>query len=40
MEEHVQKFMKFLRYVDYIKDERVKIQSFMSGFHSSYKYRI
>jgi len=40
MEEHVQKLMELLRYVDYIKEERVKIQSFMSGFPSSYKYTI
>lgn len=40
MEEHVQEFMELLTYVDYIKDERVKIQSFLSGFPSSYKYKI
>lgn len=32
--------MELLRYVDYIKYERVNIQSFMSGFPSSYKDRI
>ena len=37
MEEHVYKFMELLRYMDYIKDERVKIQSFLSGLPSYYK---
>lgn len=29
VEEHVHKFMELLRYVDYIKDEKVKIQIFL-----------
>ena len=29
--------MEFLRYVRYIKDEKVKIQCFLSGFPQSYK---
>ena len=29
MEEHVHKFLELLRYVDYIKDESVKIKCFL-----------
>ena len=29
MEEHVHNFLEFLRYVDYIKDKRVKVQCFL-----------
>ena len=31
MEEYANKFLELLRYVRYIKYEKVKIQSFMSG---------
>lgn len=31
MENHAKKFMELLRYVDYIRDEKVKIEIFMSG---------
>ena len=31
MEEYENKFLELLRYVRYIKDEKVKIQCFISG---------
>ena len=37
MEEYANKFLKLLRYVRYIKDEKVKIQRFLSGLPQSYK---
>jgi hypothetical protein len=37
MEEHVQQFMHLLRYAGYIKEERVKIQSFLRGLPLNYK---
>lgn len=37
MEEHFQKFMELLRYVHYIKEERVKIQIFLGGFPHNYR---
>ena len=40
MEEYVNRFLELLRYVRYIKDEKVKIQRFLSGFPQSYKDRI
>ena len=40
MEEYANKFLELLRYVRYIKDEKVKIQHFLSGFPYSYKDRI
>ena len=40
MEEYSNKFLELLRYVRYIKDEKVKIQRFLSGFPQSYKDRI
>ena len=40
MEEYANKFLELLRYVRYIKDKKVKIQRFMSGFPQSYKDRI
>ena len=33
-------FLELLRYVRYIKDEKVKIQHFLSGLPQSYKDRI
>ena len=32
MEEYANKFLELLRYVRYIKDEKMKIQHFLSGF--------
>ena len=40
MEEYANKFLELLIYVRYIKDEKVKIQHFLSGFPQSYKDRI
>ena len=40
MEEYANRFLELLRYVRYIKDEKVKIQHFLSGFTQSYKDRI
>ena len=40
MEGHVQKFMELLRYVGYIKEERVKIQSILRGLSLNYRDRI
>ena len=40
MKEYANSFLELLRYVKYIKDEKVKIQHFLSGFPQSYKDRI
>ena len=40
MDEYANKFLELLRYVKYIRDEKVKIQWFLSGFPQSYKDRI
>lgn len=40
IQEHVHKFMELLRYVDYIKEERVKSQIFVRRFPSSDKDKI
>ena len=40
MEEHANKFLELLRYVRYIRDDKVKIQRFLGGLPHSYKYRI
>ena len=40
MEEHIHKFMELLRYVDYIKEERVNIQIFLGILPQTYKDRI
>ena len=37
MEEYANKFLEFLRYVRYIRDDKVKIQCFLSGLPQSYK---
>ena len=37
MEEYANKFLGLLRYARYIKDEKVKIQSFLSGLPQPYK---
>ena len=34
------KFLELLRYVRYIKDEKVKVQHFLGGLSQSYKDRI
>ena len=40
MEEYANKFLELLRYVRYIKYEKVKVQCFLSGLRQSYKDRI
>ena len=40
IEEYANRFLELLRYVRYIKDEKVKIQHFLSGLPQSYKDRI
>ena len=40
MEEYANKFLDLLRYVRYIRDDKVKIQRFLSGLPQSYKDRI
>ena len=40
MEEYANKFLELLRYVKYIKDDRVKIQHFLSELPQYYKDRI
>ena len=40
MEEYANKFLELLRYVRYIKNDKVKIQHFLSGLPQSYKDRI
>ena len=37
MEEYTNRFLELLRYVRYIKDEKVKIHHFLSGFPQYYK---
>ena len=37
MEEYAIRFLELLRYVRYIKDEKVKIHRFLSGLPQSYK---
>ena len=37
MEEYANKFLELLRYVRYIKDEKLKIHHFLSGLPKSYK---
>ena len=40
MEEYESKFLELLRYVRYIRDDKVKIQCFLSGLPQEYKYVI
>ena len=40
MEEYANKFLELLRYVRYIKDEKLKIQHYLSGLPQSYKDKI
>ena len=40
MEEYMNKLLKLLRYVDYIRDERVKIQRFLNGLPKNYRDKI
>jgi hypothetical protein len=40
MDDYASKFLELLRYVLYIKDEKVKIQHFLSGLSQYYKCKI
>jgi hypothetical protein len=40
MEEYKKRFFELLKYVDFIKDEKVKIQRFLSGLPSFYSDKI
>jgi hypothetical protein len=40
MEEYEKRFFEFLKYVDFIKDDKFKIQRFMSGLPSFYSDNI
>jgi hypothetical protein len=40
IEEYVNKFLELLRYVPYIKDEKVKVQRFISGLPQTYWNKI
>jgi hypothetical protein len=40
MDEYDKRFSKFIKYVDFIKDEKVKIQRFLSGLPSFYNDKI
>ena len=40
MEEYANKFLELLRYVRYIRDEKVKIQLFLSGLPQAYRDKI
>jgi hypothetical protein len=37
MDEYVRRFLELLRYVPYIKDEKVRIQFFLSGLPQSFQ---
>jgi hypothetical protein len=40
MDEYERRFLELLRYVDFIKDEKVKIQIFLSGIPSIFSDKI
>jgi hypothetical protein len=40
MDEYYNRFFEFLKYVEFIKDKKVKIQSFLSGLSSFYRDNI
>jgi hypothetical protein len=40
MDEYEKRFFEFLNYVDFIRDEKVKIQRFLSGLPSFYNDKI
>jgi hypothetical protein len=40
MDENERKFLELLRYVSFIRDEKVKIHRFLGGFPSLYKNTI
>jgi hypothetical protein len=40
MDAYAKRFMELLRYVPYLKDEKVRVQHFLSGFPQSYQDQI
>jgi hypothetical protein len=40
MDEYEKRFFELVKYVDFIKDEKVKIQRFLIGLPSFYSYKI
>ena len=40
IEEYINKFLELIRYVPYIKDEKLKVQQFISGLPQSYWNKI
>lgn len=40
MDKYVNKFLEVLWYVEYIKEERVKIQNFLNGLPYNYRDKI
>jgi hypothetical protein len=40
IDEYINKFIELMRYVPYIKDEKVKMQRFISGLPQSYQDKI
>ena len=40
MEEYMNKFLKLLRYVNYLRDEKVRVQRFLSGFPKNFRDQI
>jgi hypothetical protein len=40
IDEYIKKFLEMMRYVPYIKDEKVKMQWFISGLPQSYQDKV
>ena len=40
MEAYEKKFLEFLKYADFIKDEKVNVKRFLSGLPDSYRDKI
>ena len=40
MDEYANNFLELLRYIRYIRDEKVKVQQFLSGLPQAYRDRI
>jgi len=39
-DEYTRRFLELLRYVPYLKEEKAKVQGFISGLPVTYKYQI
>lgn len=37
MDEYINNFLELLKYVKYLKEEKVNIQHFLSGLHQPYR---